>query len=85
LVCRGGAPASAIGGKAMDKSFCAGLIIGMLGGALLVANCKKARVLLKKSQDEVIDKVDSLIDEKMEALSQKEGNSTDFNKDIPSD
>lgn len=69
----------------MDKMFCVGLAVGMLGGALIVVNCRKARMLLKKSQDEVMEKVDSLMDEKMKSFSQKDGESTDFNKDISID
>ena len=40
----------------------------MVGGALLVANNYKARSLVKKSQQEVMDKVDSVLDEKLKAM-----------------
>lgn len=55
----------------MEKMFCLGLMFGMVGGALVVANSYKARTLVKKSQTEVMDKVNQMMDEKLEAMSQK--------------
>lgn len=55
----------------MEKMFCLGLMFGMVGGALIVANSYKARTLVKKSQTEVMDKVNQMMDEKLEAMSQK--------------
>ena len=55
----------------MEKMFCLGLMFGMVGGALLVANSYKARTLVKKGQTEVIDKVNQMMDEKLQAMSQK--------------
>ncbi len=52
----------------MEK-FTIGLALGMLGGALLVANSCKVRTLVKKSQDEVKEKLDTVIDEKLEEFS----------------
>ncbi len=49
----------------MEKMFCLGLIIGAMGGALLVANSYKARSLVKKSQCEVMEKVNEMMDEKL--------------------
>ena len=54
----------------MEKTFCIGLALGMIGGALIVANSYKARSLVKKSQAEVMDKVNEMMDEK---LAQKGG------------
>ena len=51
----------------MEK-FTAGLALGMLAGALVVANSYKVRTLVKKGQDEMKEKLDEMIDEKMEAL-----------------
>lgn len=48
----------------MEK-FTAGLVIGMIGGAVLVANNYKARQLVKKSQSELCDKFSDMLDEKM--------------------
>lgn len=48
----------------MEK-FIAGLALGMAGGALVVANSSRTRTLVKKSQDEIIAKVDAYIDEKL--------------------
>ena len=55
----------------MEKMFCLGLMFGMVGGALLVANSYKARTLVKKGQTEVIDKVNEMMDEKLQAMCQK--------------
>jgi hypothetical protein len=51
----------------MEKTFCLGLLIGALGGALLVANNYKARSLVKKSQTELMQKVNEMMDEKLNA------------------
>ena len=51
----------------MEK-FAIGLVIGSLGGALLVANNYKMRTLIKKGQAEVQDKLDTLMDEKIEEM-----------------
>lgn len=58
----------------MEKMFCMGLAVGLIGGALIVANSHKARTLVKKSQDEVMQKVDSVMDEKLKEFSQKQEN-----------
>lgn len=43
--------------------------MGAVGGALLVANSYKARSLVKKSQSEVMQKVNDMMDEKLQANS----------------
>ena len=53
----------------MEKMFCLGLMFGMVGGALIVANSYKARTLVKKSQSEVM--VNEMMDEKLQAMSGK--------------
>ncbi|MDE5548414.1 MAG: hypothetical protein K2N84_02985 [Clostridia bacterium] len=54
----------------MEKVFCLGLMLGAVGGALLVANSYKARSLVKKSQSEVMQKVNDMMDEKLQACSE---------------
>ena len=49
----------------MEKLFCLGLALGAVGGALIVANSYKARSLVKKSQAEIAQKVDEMMDEKL--------------------
>lgn len=49
----------------MEKMFCMGLAIGAVCGALLVANNYKARTLVKKSQSEVMQKLDCMMDEQL--------------------
>mgnify|MGYP001124706013 CR=1 FL=1 len=51
----------------MEKMFCLGLVFGAVGGALLVANSYKARSLVKKSQADVIEKVNEMMDERLQA------------------
>lgn len=53
----------------MEK-FTIGVVLGGLGGALLVANSYKTRMLVKKCQDEVKTRVDEMMDEKINALGQ---------------
>ena len=55
----------------MEKMFCLGLMFGMVGAALIVANSYKARTLVKKSQSEVMEKVNEMMDEKLQAMSGK--------------
>ena len=50
----------------MEK-FVTGLLLGMVGGALIVANSKKTRALVKKSQTELLEKVDAMMDERLNA------------------
>ena len=51
----------------MEK-FVAGLVLGMVGGAILVANSKKTRALVKMSQEELKEKFDAYVDEKLEGF-----------------
>ena len=51
----------------MEK-FIAGLLLGGIGGMLVVANNYKVRSLVKKGQDEVTEKFDKMLDEKMAEL-----------------
>jgi hypothetical protein len=49
----------------MEK-FLLGLAVGMAGGALLVANNCKLRNLVKKNQEDMMSKVQTYIDSKLE-------------------
>lgn len=49
----------------MEKMFCVGLALGAVCGALIVANNYKARTLVKKSQEEVMQKIDCMMDEQL--------------------
>ena len=44
----------------MEKNFIFGLVLGMVGGALIVANSYKARKLVKESQEQIKEKVSCL-------------------------
>ena len=57
----------------MEKMFCLGLALGMVGGALIVANSYKARSLVKRGQQEVMDKMDKLMDDKLKAMNEQRG------------
>lgn len=56
----------------MEKLFCLGLLFGAVGGALIVANSYKARSLVKKSQAELVQKMDEMMDEKLKCGSSEE-------------
>ena len=44
----------------MNDKFLAGVILGMLGGALITTNSVKARNAVKDGQDQVIQKVSEI-------------------------
>ena len=44
----------------MNDKFLFGIVLGMLGGAVIVSNSSKARKLIKDGQQQLKDKVDSL-------------------------
>ena len=54
----------------MEK-FAVGLLLGGIGGMLIVANNYKVRALVKKGQDEVSEKFDKMLDEKLDGLERK--------------
>ena len=56
----------------MEK-FIFGLAIGMAGGALLVANNCKLRNLVKKNQEDLMEKAEQYIDRKLEECGCKLG------------
>ncbi|MDE5721185.1 MAG: hypothetical protein K2K28_02255 [Clostridia bacterium] len=54
----------------MEK-FILGVAIGMAGGALMVANNCKLRNLVKKNQDDLMQKAEQYIDNKLDQLEKK--------------
>ena len=50
--------------ESMDKNFACGMVLGLLGGALLVANSYKARKLVKDGQEEIKNKVSEITEKK---------------------
>ena len=44
----------------MEKSFVCGMILGLLGGAILVTNSYKARKLVKDGQEQIKKKVSEM-------------------------
>ena len=55
----------------MEK-FIAGLALGAAVGARWVANSHKTRALVKKGQEELKEKMDAYIDEKLAAMEKEE-------------
>ena len=51
----------------MEK-FTIGVMLGALGGALLVANNYKMRALVKKGQEEALNKLDELLEKKIQEM-----------------
>lgn len=54
----------------MEK-FILGAVLGIAGGALLVANNCKLRNLVKKNQDDLLQKAEQYIDNKLEQMEKK--------------
>ncbi len=44
----------------MDEKFMMGIVLGMLGGALIVTNSVKARKAVKDGQEQVIERVQDM-------------------------
>jgi hypothetical protein len=44
----------------MEDSFLCGVLLGMLGGALVATNSQKARQMVKDGQEQVKEKVEKL-------------------------
>lgn len=44
----------------MEDSFLCGILLGMLGGALVATNSQKARQIVKDGQEQVKEKVEKL-------------------------
>lgn len=44
----------------MDEKFLFGVVLGMLGGAVIVTNSVKARQMVKDGQNQVIEKVEKI-------------------------
>ena len=63
LILKGHAP----GRRNMEK-FIFGAVVGMAAGALLVANNCKLRNLVKKNQEDLMEKAENYIDTKLEEL-----------------
>ena len=55
----------------MEK-FIAGLALGAALGAIWVANSNKTRALVKKGQEELKEKMDAYIDEKLSDMEREE-------------
>ena len=54
----------------MEK-FILGAVLGMAGGALIVANNCKIRNLVKKNQEDLMKKAEQYIDSKLDQLESK--------------
>lgn len=44
----------------MDDKFLCGMLLGVIGGAVLATNSAKARQIVKDGQEQVIQKVDQM-------------------------
>lgn len=54
------------------EKFIFGLAVGMAGGALIVANNCKLLNLVKKNQEDLMQKAENYIDEKLQTLESKD-------------
>ena len=48
-----------------------GMAVGCVLGALIVTNNRKVQALVKKGQDELLEKIDQIVDEKLDMLDEK--------------
>lgn len=48
----------------MNEKFLCGIILGMIGGALIVTNSVKAKNLVEKGQDQVTQKITETLNKK---------------------
>ena len=44
----------------MEKDFCIGLLMGLVGGCLICANSYKARRAVKEGQEQIIDMLNGM-------------------------
>ncbi|MBE5742504.1 MAG: hypothetical protein E7360_04180 [Clostridiales bacterium] len=51
----------------MEKDFAIGLILGMIGGALIVANSYQARKMVKDGQEQIKNKVCDMTKKKQQS------------------
>lgn len=65
----------------MEK-FIIGVAVGGICGALLIANNYKMRALVKKGQDEVLQKLDETLDDKLNAMEKKVEDTAQDVKDL---
>lgn len=61
----------------MDKNFACGMVLGLLGGALIVANSYKARKLVKDGQEEIKNKVSEFAENSKKRNSQNDYEQSD--------
>lgn len=57
----------------MEKDFCLGLLIGLVGGGVVCANSYKVRKAVKDGQEQIIKMLEEM-DEKKEELKNKKEN-----------
>lgn len=59
--------------RSIMEKFILGVALGMAGGALLVANNCKLRNLVKKNQEDLMQKAEQYIDKKLEDMQGSSG------------
>ena len=55
----------------MDEKFLFGVVLGMLGGAVIVTNSVKARQMVKDGQEQMMKKVENLSAPKKQSKTSK--------------
>lgn len=56
----------------MDDKFLCGIALGMIGGALIVANSVKARKMIIDGQSQILDKMEELNNSKKKDAKQQQ-------------
>ena len=64
----------------MEKDFCLGLLIGLIGGGVICANSYKVRKAVKEGQEQIIKMLEKMDEKKEELMNKKRENELENQK-----
>lgn len=67
----------------MEKDFCLGIAIGLFGGAIAAANSLKVRKTVKDGQEQIMNMLTKLNEQRKEISGEKGENDKNENKNAP--
>ena len=67
----------------MEKDFCLGIAIGLFGGAIAAANSLKVRKTVKDGQEQIMNMLTKLNEQRKEISVEKGENDKNENKNAP--
>jgi len=56
----------------MEKDFCLGLLVGMIGGGLICANSYKVRKAVREGQEQIMKTLEKIDEKREETMSKKQ-------------